>query len=74
MTRKVKNVSFNLNDPVEKEMLEYMSKYPFSTHVKRLIQLEIRGGINTHKPVKQLQSSQPIKSESINKNLMRNFI
>lgn len=39
MARKVKSVSFNLNDPHESEMYEYCKKFSnFSSFIKRLIQ------------------------------------
>lgn len=38
MSRKVKSVSFNQNDPFENEMYEYSKRFPnFSSFIKRLI-------------------------------------
>jgi hypothetical protein len=44
MSRKVKSVSFNINDPFEIEMFEYANKFPnFSSFIKRLIQNAMNG-------------------------------
>jgi hypothetical protein len=44
MSRKVKSVSFNLNDQWEKEMFEHANKFPnFSSFIKRLIQNAMSG-------------------------------
>jgi hypothetical protein len=44
MSRKVKSVSFNINDPFENEMFEYANKFPnFSSFIKRLIQNAMSG-------------------------------
>lgn len=38
MSRIVKSIAFNMNDPIEKEMFEFTQQYPqFATLVKRLI-------------------------------------
>lgn len=41
--RKVQPVSFSLNDPFEKELLEYAISKGFSKYVKRLIQRDKEG-------------------------------
>ncbi|MBB6451964.1 hypothetical protein HNQ94_000385 [Salirhabdus euzebyi] len=38
MARKIRPVSFDLEDPFEKELNDHASKYKFSVYVKRLIQ------------------------------------
>jgi hypothetical protein len=44
MNRVVKSVSFNLDDPFEKEMYHYSMRFKgFSTFIKRLIQTSIDG-------------------------------
>lgn len=75
MSRKVKSVSFNLNDPWELEMYEYTLKYPnFSSFVKRLIQSSV-GGVAPQKTSVKTQSIEPsiIQSE-VNKDYMRQLI
>jgi hypothetical protein len=55
MSRKVKSVSFNLNDPWESEMYDYTLKFPnFSSFVKRLIQNSIQGKIESIQQVKHV--------------------
>jgi hypothetical protein len=44
MSRKVKSISFNQNDPFENEMYEYAKRFPnFSSFIKRLIQNAMNG-------------------------------
>lgn len=47
MSKEIKNmsVSFNLSDPFQKQMKEYVEQYPnFSGYIKRLIQRDMEGG------------------------------
>lgn len=49
MAKEIKNmsVSFNLLDPFQKQMKEYVDQYPnFSGYIKRLIQRDMEGGTN----------------------------
>jgi hypothetical protein len=60
MSRKVKSVSFNRNDPFENEMYEFAKKYPnFSSFIKRLIQNAMGG------KSENLQLNKPVRNESI---------
>jgi hypothetical protein len=57
MSRKVKSVSFNQNDPFENEMYEFAKNYPnFSSFVKRLIQNAMRGKIENAQQIKSVQN------------------
>ncbi|KIL46140.1 hypothetical protein [Jeotgalibacillus campisalis] len=51
MTKKVKSVAFNVDDPIERQMYDYASnnKY-FSTYVKRLIQRDMENGQKVSSP------------------------
>lgn len=47
MTKDIRNksVSFNMMDPFQKQMKEYVDQYPnFSAYIKRLIQRDMEGG------------------------------
>lgn len=49
MTKDIKNmsVSFNLSDPFQRQMKEYVEQFPnFSGYMKRLIQRDMEGGVN----------------------------
>lgn len=49
MTKEIKNmsVSFNLSDPFQRQMKEYVEQFPnFSGYMKRLIQRDMEGGVN----------------------------
>jgi hypothetical protein len=73
MTRKVKSVSFNLNDPFEIELYEHTMKYPnFSSFVKRLIQSSLNGKTE----LKQVQKAEiaPIEQVSIQRDLLQQLI
>lgn len=55
MAKKIvnKSVSFNVLDPFQLQMMEYIEKYPnFSSYIKRLIQRDMEGGTNV-KPIKK---------------------
>jgi hypothetical protein len=62
MNRKIKSVSFNLNDPFENEMYEYTERFPnFSSFIKRLIQNAMSGkseNLHLNKPVLKPQNEQ----------------
>jgi hypothetical protein len=74
MSRKVKSVSFNLDDKFELEMYEYSIKVPnFSSFVKRLIQNYLNGEPVPSKP-KQVVSTPSIEQPSINQDYMRQLI
>lgn len=49
MAKKIvnKSVSFNVMDPYQQQMKEYMDQFPsFSGYIKRLIQRDMEGGTN----------------------------
>ncbi len=74
MSRKVKSVSFNLNDPDELELLEFTKQYPnFSNYVKRLIHSSMRKESVKFQPVKQA-ISQPTKQPVFDSSLMRKLL
>ncbi|KON87359.1 hypothetical protein AF332_11335 [Sporosarcina globispora] len=75
MSRKVKSVSFNLNDPWELEIYEYTLKYPnFSSFVKRLIQSSV-GGVAPQKTSANTPSNHnSIIQPEVNKDYMRQLI
>jgi hypothetical protein len=75
MSRKVKSVSFNLNDPWELEIYEYSLKYPnFSSFVKRLIQNSV-GGAEPQKTSIKVPSVEPsVIQPEVNKDYMRQLI
>lgn len=61
MNRKIKSVSFNLEDPFENEMYEYSLKFSnFSSFIKRLIQNSINGKIDHSQPTKQVPKAEKI--------------
>lgn len=64
MSRKVKSVSFNRNDPFENEMYEYANKFPnFSSFIKRLIQNAMSGkseNVQQMKPVQNVSMEQAV--------------
>lgn len=75
MNRKIKSVSFNLDDPMEFEMYEYTLKYSgFSTLVKRLIQNYMNDGTVKPSFKKETSHSIPIDKPKIGKDLMSQFI
>jgi hypothetical protein len=78
MTRKVKSVSFNLNDPFEIELYKYSMKYPnFSSFIKRLIQNSIGGKSDNPQPkIKQVQEikNTPIEQVSIQRDFLQQLI
>lgn len=60
---KNKSVSFNLIDPFQKQMMEFVDQYPnFSAYVKRLIQRDMEGGTS----VKTIKNAplQPVTNQS----------
>lgn len=74
MSRKVKSVSFNLNDPGELEMFEFTQQYPnFSNYVKRLIHSSMSGDVVTSQPSKQVVN-QPIEQPVFDTSLMKQFL
>lgn len=74
MNRKVKSVSFNLEDPFELEMYEHVLNLPnFSSFVKRLIQNSISGSEQKTSFKKQSIEPSIIQSE-VNKDFMRQLI
>jgi hypothetical protein len=78
MSRKVKSVSFNLNDPFEIELYQHAMKYPnFSSLVKRLIQNSISGKNDSPQPkIKQVQEAEitPIEQVSIQRDFLKQLI
>jgi hypothetical protein len=78
MTRKVKSVSFNLNDPFEIELYQYTMKYPnFSSFIKRLIQTSIGGKSDILQPkIKQVQETEitPIEQVSTQRDFLKQLI
>ncbi len=79
MSRKIKSVSFNLNDQFEKEMYEYSQQYPnFSSFIKRLIQNAVYGGkqqtqvqeVFTPKIIDYPQND----DSSLNQDMMKQFL
>jgi hypothetical protein len=64
MSRKVKSVSFNQNDPFENEMYEYTKKFPnFSSFMKRLIQNAMSGkseSVTQNTPVQNVSMEQVV--------------
>lgn len=75
MSRKVKSVSFNLNDPWELEMYEYSLKYPnFSSFVKRLIQSSVGGTATQKTSVKKSFAEPSIAQPEVNRDYMRQLI
>lgn len=74
MSRKVKSVSFNLNDPFELELLNYTEQYPnFSNHVKRLIQDSMNGKVVNLQITKQVVN-EPMEQPIFDKSLMKQFL
>jgi hypothetical protein len=76
MTRKVKSVSFNLNDPFEIELYEHTMKYPnFSSLIKRLIQSSISGKTDNpqSKQVQEIKNT-PIEQVSIQRDFLQQLI
>jgi hypothetical protein len=76
MSRKVKSVSFNLNDPFENEMYQYTKKFPnFSSLIKRLIQNSLSGKVDSPK-IKQVQETEiaPIEQVSIQRDFLQQLI
>ncbi len=84
MNRKIKSVSFNLNDKFEKDMYEYSQQYPnFSSFIKRLIQNSLYGGTQqaiqcqspqttpTHKTIINQPQSEPL---SMSQDMLRQFL
>jgi hypothetical protein len=46
-----KSVSFNISDPFQRQMKQYVEQYPnFSGYIKRLIQRDMEGGIAKKAP------------------------
>ncbi|PKR82871.1 hypothetical protein [Heyndrickxia camelliae] len=75
MSRKVKSVSFNTEDPFEKEMYEYSKKFSnFSSFVKRLIHISMNG----KQPVANIEvgeiSELSTDKPKINKDFLRQLI
>jgi hypothetical protein len=77
MSRKVKSVSFNINDPFEIEMFEYANKFPnFSSFIKRLIQNAMNGkseNIQLNQSVQKVEKS-PIINMEINPEYLKQLI
>jgi hypothetical protein len=77
MSRKVKSVSFNINDPFEIEMFEYANKFPnFSSFIKRLIQNAMNGkseNIQLNQHVQKVEKS-PIINMEINPEHLKQLI
>jgi hypothetical protein len=76
MTRKVKSVSFNLNDPFEIELYEHTMKYPnFSSLIKRLIQNSLNGKTDNpqSKQVQEIKNN-PIEQVSIQRDFLQQLI
>ena len=78
MSRKIGQVSFNLNDKGEKELYDYCSTYPnFSGLIKRLIQNAINGKqpLNQkHVPEMGFEPSQPKDNNEFDSNMMKQFL
>lgn len=75
MNRKIKSVSFNMNDHFERKMFEHIDQMPnFSTFMKRLIQNHIQSlEITTNTNVK-LQPEVPTNKPQFDITLMKQFI
>lgn len=75
MNRKIKSVSFNLDDPMELEMYEHTQKFSsFSTFIKRLIQNSLNGGTVEVREKKVKPSNVNVVSPILNKDLIRQLI
>jgi hypothetical protein len=58
MSRVVKSVCFNLDDPMENEMYQHAMKFKgFSTFVKRLIQNSLNGKVEKIQPKFTIEQS-----------------
>jgi hypothetical protein len=74
MNRVVKSVSFNLDDPFEKEMYQYSMKFKgFSTFIKRLIQTSIDGKYEKIQPKMTIDKS-PIDLVVIKEEYLKQLI
>lgn len=78
MSRKVKSVSFNLNDPFEIDLYQHAMKYPnFSSFIKRLIQSSIGGKSDSPqpkiKPVQEIEIA-PVEQVSIQRDYLKQLI
>lgn len=74
MSRIVKSVSFNLDDPMELEMYEHTLKFKgFSTYIKRLIQNSLNGKSEKLQP-KMSMSNAPNEQVVINKEHLNQLI
>lgn len=76
MSRKIKSVSFNLNDKYEQEMFEYTKQFPnFSLFVKRLIQNSMSGiSVDKTEAKSSVPNNPSIIQNDESKNLMRQLI
>ncbi|MNG01174.1 hypothetical protein D3C84_841410 [compost metagenome] len=78
MSKKVKSVYFNTNDPWEFNLFEYSQQYPnFSKFVKRLIQNHI-DGVSPNQIIQQDVQFNPTQNEVetpiIDKDLIKSFL
>lgn len=79
MSRKIGQVSFNLNDPFEKELLDYSNTFPnFSGFVKRLIQNALystqQNAQTTLSQSQHLIPEQPPENPELTTDMMRQFL
>lgn len=74
MSRVVKSVCFNLDDPMELEMYQHSMKFKgFSTFVKRLIQNSINGKSDKVQPILQVEKS-PKEHVEIEREFLKQLI
>lgn len=74
MSRVVKSVCFNLDDPIENEMYQHSMKYKgFSTFIKRLIQTSMSGKIEKLQPKLTIEK-QPVEQIVIKEEYLKQLI
>jgi hypothetical protein len=74
MNRKIKSVSFNLDDPMENEMYEHSLKFSsFSGFIKRLIQNSLQGKNAKFQPQMDMEQL-PMEQVIINPEHLRQLI
>lgn len=74
MSRVVKSVCFNLDDPMENEMYEYAMKFKgFSTFIKRLIQNSMSLKIENIQPKMTIENS-PMEQVVIENEYLKQLI
>jgi hypothetical protein len=69
---KTKGVSFNLDDPLQKQLYDHAMKHTnFSSYVKALIQRDMERGVPVSQPE---QPPEPTKDHLINDDIVKGFI